>query len=77
MQLQEVHALALADLYNENNKFRNLSIEQIVGIFSCFTNISIPDDKKLQYPACNDHIVRSLAKTLTNKIGRASCRERV
>ena len=70
MQLQEVHALALADLYNENNKFRNLSIEQIVGIFSCFTNISIPDDKKLQYPACNDHIVRSLAKTLTNSVNR-------
>lgn len=70
MQLQEVHSLALADLYNINNGFRNLSVEQIVGLFSCFTNISIPDDKKLQYPACKDQVVRSLAKTLTNSINK-------
>ena len=70
MQLQEVHALALADLYYENNEFRELSVNQIAGLFSCFTNISIPDDKKLHTPSCGDQKLRLLAKLLTDSINK-------
>ena len=69
MQLQEVHALALADLYDKN-KFKDLDAGQIVALFSCFTNISIPDDKKLALPECKDPIIQSLAKELTHNINK-------
>ena len=68
MQLQEVHALALADLYDKNNGFRELSVAQIASLFGCFTNISMPDDKKLQFAVCQDKRVEAMSKTLSDSI---------
>lgn len=70
MQLQEVHSLALADLYEDNNYFRDLSVEQITGLFSCFTNISIQEDKRSINPYCKDLVVRKLAKNIENNINK-------
>ena len=70
MQLQEVHSLALADLYEDNNYFRDLSVEQIAGLFSCFTNISIQEDKRSINPYCKDLVVRKLAKNIENNINK-------
>ena len=70
MQLQEVHALALADLYHENNGLRDLSVGQIASLFSCFTNISIPNDKQLQFAACQDEVIKKMTKTLGNCINK-------
>ncbi len=70
MQLQEVHALALADLYNENNGLRDLSVGQIASLFSCFTNISIPNDKQLQSAMCQDEKIKKMTKTLGNYINK-------
>ena len=42
--LQEAHSLALADLYEHTNGFENYSANQLVAIFSCFTNIRVPED---------------------------------
>ena len=68
MQLQEVHALALADIYHKNNGLRDLSVGQIASLFSCFTNISIPDDKKLQFATCQDQVVKKMTKMLGESI---------
>ena len=38
-------------LFNRNNsKFHILKTNEIIGFLSCFTNISVPDDKKLILP---------------------------
>ena len=70
MQLQEVHSLALADLYDNNNGLKDLSVSQLVGLFSCFTNISIPEDNKLQFATCNDVIIKKLSNTLNSYINK-------
>ena len=70
MQLQEVHALALADIYHENNGLKDLSVGQIASLFSCFTNISIPDDKKLQFAVCEDQVIKKMANTLNDNINK-------
>jgi superfamily II RNA helicase len=44
-QLKEVHCLVFANLL-DLNVFDNLSAEEITCIFSCFTNISVEDEKK-------------------------------
>jgi hypothetical protein len=45
-QLQEVHPLALAEIYKETNGFENLDTPEIAGLFSCFSNVSVSDELK-------------------------------
>ena len=51
MQLQEVNSLAIADTYMHFNGFKNISTQELVSIFSCFTNISLQEDKKQFTPS--------------------------
>ena len=44
--INQVHALCLADLVNKNI-FQNLNEYEITSVLSIFTNIRIPDDKKI------------------------------
>lgn len=68
MQLQEVHSLALADLYHETKGFASLTAPQLVGLFSCFTNISMPSDKRASIPMETrvNSTVKILAKSINN-----------
>jgi len=70
MQLQEVHSLALADLYEETNGFTNISTIQLVCLFSCFTNISITNDNRLQFPECKDLIIKKMTESITKYINK-------
>ena len=70
MQLQEVHALALADLYENTNGFKRLFPSQIVALFSCFTNISIPSDNKLDFPSCSDPLIKENVTYLSTAINK-------
>jgi superfamily II RNA helicase len=67
MHLQEVHSLALGDLYHESKGFAELTAIQLVGLFSCFTNISMASDKKSSVPADmgTNKVVKTLANSLT------------
>ena len=43
-QLQEVHPLAMTDLYYGTNKFASLDAAQLAGLFSCFYPLNVSDD---------------------------------
>jgi len=43
--LREVHCLIFADLI-ESGELKKFDAKHLVGILSCFTNISVPDDKR-------------------------------
>ena len=45
--IQELHCLAIADLYDETNGFADFTSEQLIGLFSCFTNVSVKDDTQV------------------------------
>jgi len=44
-QLREVHCLVFSKLI-ESGAFDNFNTSQLVAIFSCFTNVSVPEDQK-------------------------------
>jgi len=44
-QLREIHCLVFAKLI-EDNKLDRLNAKELVAIFSCFTNVSVSEDKK-------------------------------
>ena len=66
MQLHEAHPLALGDLYEKTNGFKDISETQLVCILSCFTNISIQDDKKIHAVNCLDPVVEKAVNDITN-----------
>lgn len=45
-QLKEAHCLVFANLIDDKS-FDSLTPQQLVSIFSCFTNINVKDDKKV------------------------------
>ena len=50
MHIQEIHPLVFSDLYEKFNGFNELTASEIVGVLSCFTNISMPNDKRSSIP---------------------------
>jgi superfamily II RNA helicase len=60
-QLQEVHPLAMADLYYGTNKFASLDAAQLAGLFSCFYPLNVSDELKAHlcgYPAMREITVQ-------------------
>ena len=64
-QLREIHCLVFAELI-ENKMIDQLSSKQLVALFSCFTNISVSDDYKDNFPRSNHDLVNDLVKKITN-----------
>ena len=48
-QLREIHCLIFANIFDKN-KLRHFDAKLLVGILSCFTNISVPEDKRNIFP---------------------------
>jgi len=61
-QLREIHCLIFSELI-ENKTLDNLTAKQLVGLFSCFTNISVQDELKEGYPSTED---KKLNEIITN-----------
>ena len=61
---QEVHPLAMADLYHNTNGFSTLSSAHLAGLFSCFYPISVNDDVKVHYYSSNDIEMTSVIEYL-------------
>jgi len=66
MNIQEIHPLVFGDMY-ETCDF-NISASELVGLLSCFTSISMPDDLRLSIPG-NELVnpkVKKMAKSLNS-----------
>ena len=58
-QIREIHCLAFAQLY-EDKKLDELTAQQLVALFSCFTNIRVLDDFKDNKPKSIDNKVNEI-----------------
>jgi superfamily II RNA helicase len=56
--IAEIHPLIISKLMVENNYFIDFSIKQLVGLFSCFTDIKIPSEERLGSPNCDDKLLK-------------------
>jgi len=67
-QVQEIHSLILGDLYELTYGFRDYSTNELIYIFSCFTNINVEDTIKTYI--CNDlkmNEITNIIRQLVNK----------
>jgi superfamily II RNA helicase len=64
-QLRELHCLVFAELL-ENKEIDNLSSKQLVELFSCFTNLSVQDELKDNFPSSEDEVMNRMIMTVSN-----------
>jgi superfamily II RNA helicase len=62
--LKETHCLIFTKLFEEN-KFDNLTSKQLISILSIFTNITVQEDLKENYPNSTDDIIQKNIINLT------------
>jgi superfamily II RNA helicase len=61
-QLREVHCIIFAELVT-NNTFKQLTTVELIGVLSCFTNVSVTDDQKSQFPvSTNTGVKQTITK---------------
>jgi superfamily II RNA helicase len=65
--IQETHSLALTDLYTNTDGFKDFQAEEIVGLLSCFTNITVSDENILQNPSSKYKSINELCISLKNR----------
>jgi superfamily II RNA helicase len=63
--LREVHCLIFADLI-ESGKLKQFNSKELVGILSCFTNITVPEEKRTVLPSSNHDNVKNFIMELYN-----------
>jgi superfamily II RNA helicase len=60
-QFHEVHCLVFAE-FIQSGKLFDLTSKQLIGLFSCFTNLTVPDDLKAIVPRSNDSVLLEMVK---------------
>ena len=63
-QLQEVHPLAMADLYFGTNKFASLDAAQLAGLFSCFYPLNVSDEFRTHYSSLLNELTLHMKERL-------------
>ena len=66
-QFHEVHCLVFADLIERGRLFE-MSAKQLVALFSCFTNLSVPEDMKATLPRCDDPITLDIVRETNTRL---------
>jgi superfamily II RNA helicase len=62
--IAEIHPLIISKFMVETNYFERFSVNQLVGFFSCFTDIKIPSDEKSSTPNSEDTFLNQKIRTL-------------
>ena len=66
--LQEVHPLAMADIYTKTDGFNEFTARDLASIFSCFTNLNVPDDLKQLYPEAHSYPINKITMDINNTL---------
>ena len=64
-QLRETHCLIFSKLF-EDKIIDHLTSKQLVGLFSCFTNISVQEEYKDNFPKIDDTQLKDIVKLVSN-----------
>ena len=62
--LAEVHPLLVSKLVVDTHYFQSFSTIQLIGIFSCFTDVKIAAELRASVPVCDDNGINTIVKTM-------------
>ena len=66
--IREVHCLVFAEMI-DSGRLKSFTAKQLVGIFSCFTNVSVPEEKRELMPN-SETAVNLCVQTIQEKYDR-------
>ena len=64
--IAEIHPLILSELMVSWNYFEDFDTKQIIGLFSCFTDIKIPDDRRIHSLTIQDTFLETKIKSVSH-----------
>jgi len=64
--IAEIHPLPISKIMSENGYFSDFTSKQLVGLFSCFTDVKIPSDQRSSIPLIDDYLLK---KTIQDLVG--------
>ena len=56
--IAEIHPLIVSELLETWDHFAGFTPVQLVGLFSCFTGVRLPQDEKMNFPDCDDAFLK-------------------
>ena len=62
--IAEIHPLIISKMLTKYDYFSELSVQQLIGLFSCFTDIKVPQDIKASVPQTEDDTVKQYVKEI-------------
>jgi len=62
--IAEIHPLIISKLMLDYNYFEKFNTTQLIGLFSCFTNVKISNDQKSSIPITDDEILKKCINDL-------------
>jgi superfamily II RNA helicase len=68
--IAEIHPMILSELMVKWNNFENFDPIQLVGLFSCFTDVKVPDDTRLHVFNIHDTFLDSKIKSISQQYDR-------
>lgn len=69
--LKEIHCLVFSELIH-SGKFKQFGAKEIVGILSCFTNITVPEEKRAVLPTSDNTNVKDCITEIYNMYQKQS-----
>jgi hypothetical protein len=73
--IAEIHPLILTSLAETWNHFAEFSPKQLVGLFSCFTDVNVPDDIRHSIPITDDPFLKDKILQLSKMYALYDARE--
>lgn len=73
--IAEIHPLIITSLMESWNQFADFSPKQLVGLFSCFTDVKVPDDIRHSVPITDDDFLKEKTRTVADMYHSYETRE--
>ena len=73
--IAEIHPLPISKIMSENGYFADFGSKQLVGIFSCFTDVKIPSDQRSSIPLIDDYLLKKTIQELVALYGSYEAKE--
>jgi superfamily II RNA helicase len=67
--IAEIHPLPISKIMSENGYFADFTPKQLVGLFSCFTDVKIPSDQRASIPLIDDYWLKKTIQDLVALYG--------
>jgi len=65
--IAEIHPLIFSNMLLSTNYFQDFTSKQLIGLFSCFTDVKVDNDQRLSVPKSNDSLLETTIQEMNKQ----------